>query len=164
VNIVYLSLGSNLGDREKNLKQAVMLLSSHWKILSVSSIWETEPLYVVDQPQFLNCVLAGNTQADEHELLAVTKEIERSMGRDFSKKSEKGPRVIDIDILLFNRLIMNDDDLVIPHPGIKERRFVLMPLMEIAPELTDPTSGRPYSSFIDAVLYQNARVYAKWTE
>ena len=128
---VYLGLGSNLGDREGNLLQACELLGC----LEKSKIHETEPFGVLDQPKFLNMVCEIETELSPRELLLFVKNIEKKLGR---KKREKwGPREIDIDILFYGDQIIDEPDLKIPHPGIKERDFVLKPLKEIAPGLVE---------------------------
>jgi 2-amino-4-hydroxy-6-hydroxymethyldihydropteridine diphosphokinase len=128
----YLSLGSNVGDREGNLRKAIGRLS----VLRISPIYETEPVDHTDQPWFLNLVVEAETELSPHELLATTSRIEQELGRvhDFPK----GPRTIDIDILLFGDQIVNTPDLQIPHPRMAERRFVLAPLADLAPDLQHP--------------------------
>jgi len=131
----YLSLGSNLGDRAANLRQAVRLLSGHPDITpaAVSPLYETEPVGVKEQPQFLNMVLAIDTSLSPRQLLAYCQSVEQAMGRVRSERW--GPRVIDIDILLMNGIIWQDEVLQLPHPRMLERRFVLQPLCDIAPDL-----------------------------
>ncbi|MBI2686076.1 MAG: 2-amino-4-hydroxy-6-hydroxymethyldihydropteridine diphosphokinase [Acidobacteria bacterium] len=131
---VYLALGSNLGDREAALNQAIALLNyEHIEVVRCSSVIETEPAYVLDQPKFLNMVLEARTNLFATQLLRTTQRIERAMGR--RKIIDKGPRNIDIDILYFGDLILKTPHLTIPHPLIHERPFVLIPLAEIAPHL-----------------------------
>jgi 2-amino-4-hydroxy-6-hydroxymethyldihydropteridine diphosphokinase len=131
---VYLGLGSNLGDRKENLRQACEFLESDYTtFVQGSSIHETEPFGVEDQPKFLNMVCEIETELSPRDLLLFVKNIEKKLGR---KKREKwGPREIDIDILYYGDLVVDEPDLKIPHPGIKERDFVLKPLEEIAPGL-----------------------------
>ncbi|MBU1992755.1 MAG: 2-amino-4-hydroxy-6-hydroxymethyldihydropteridine diphosphokinase [Patescibacteria group bacterium] len=125
---VYLGLGSNIGDREGNLEKACEMVGA----LKKSSIHETEPFGVLDQPKFLNMVCKIETELSPRELLNHVKNIEKKIGR---KKREKwGPREIDIDILFYGDIIVDEPDLQIPHPGISEREFVLKPLREIAPD------------------------------
>ena len=133
---VFLSLGSNLGDRQMNLSKAMHLLKPEVCIDSVSSLYETEPWGVHEQPSFLNCALAANTALTPHELLAKLKSIEKDMGRQPTIRN--GPRLIDLDILLYDELILSTDDLIIPHPRMLERAFVLVPLAEIAGSLIHP--------------------------
>ncbi len=136
---VYLGLGSNLGDRERNILEAVKRLGEKVKITRFSSLYETEPVGYVAQPWFLNAVCAGETSLSPHSLLDFLKAIEREMGR--SEGIRWGPRVIDLDILFYNGLVLSDEELTIPHPRLHERRFVLIPLAEIAPDLVHPLLG-----------------------
>jgi 2-amino-4-hydroxy-6-hydroxymethyldihydropteridine diphosphokinase len=136
-HVAYLSLGSNVGDRETNLRQAIQQLSVLGRVVAVSSFYETEPLEFTQQAWFLNCALALESAATPHQLLDQLLQIEKDLGRERSQK--KGPRSIDIDILLFGDLVMNTPELTIPHPAMARRRFVLQPLDEIAPELRHPT-------------------------
>jgi 2-amino-4-hydroxy-6-hydroxymethyldihydropteridine diphosphokinase len=132
---VYLSLGSNLGNRQANLDMALHLLSERMRMGKISSIYDTEPLGNVNQPRFLNLAAEVFTRLSPEGLLALTKGIERKMGR-YSRSGE--PRVIDIDIVLYGDTVLDTPDLVIPHPKMAERSFVLMPLAEIAPDLVHP--------------------------
>jgi 2-amino-4-hydroxy-6-hydroxymethyldihydropteridine diphosphokinase len=133
---VYLALGTNLGDRSANLRSAVERLSAVVAVERMSSVYETEPAYLLDQPRFLNMALRGSTALEPHALLALLKRIERDMGRAAGPRY--GPRAIDLDILLYNNLALATNDLVIPHPRMAERPFVLVPLAEIAPDLVPP--------------------------
>jgi len=135
-NIAYLSLGSNIGDREDHLKQAIAQLAKIGTIQSVSSIYETEPVEFTEQALFLNCVVAVETTITPAELIEQVLEIERSVGRERTQK--KGPRTIDVDILLYGDSVLDSPDLTIPHPAMAQRRFVLVPLAEIAPEVCHP--------------------------
>jgi 2-amino-4-hydroxy-6-hydroxymethyldihydropteridine diphosphokinase len=135
--IAYLSLGSNLGDREQNLHKAIRRASALGRVVAVSSVHETEPVEFTDQPWFLNCVVALETVVDPGDLMDELLRIEQEMGRERVQK--KGPRSIDIDILLFGNVVVNTPELTIPHPSMANRRFVLAPLAEIAPELRHPT-------------------------
>lgn len=136
--IAYLSLGSNLGNREQNLQEAIRRAKAWGRIVAVSSFYETEPVEFTDQPCFLNCVIALETTADPAQLMRELLRIENEMGRKRTVK--KGPRSIDIDILLFGDAVVNTPELTIPHPEMTRRRFVLEPLAEIAPELLHPVS------------------------
>ena len=138
--ITYLSLGSNLGNREQNLEEAVRRASTLGRVVAVSSFYATEPVEVTDQPWFLNCVLALETTAEPAQLMRELLRIEHEMGRQ--RLVKKGPRSIDIDILLFGNAVVNTPDLTIPHPEMTRRRFVLEPLAEIAPELLHPVSQK----------------------
>ncbi len=132
---VYLSLGSNLGNRQANLDMALKLLSERMRMGKVSSIYDTEPLGNVNQPRFLNLAAEVFTRLSPEGLLALSKGIERKMGR-YSRSGE--PRIIDIDIVLYGDTVLDTRELVIPHPKMAERSFVLMPLAEIAPDLVHP--------------------------
>jgi 2-amino-4-hydroxy-6-hydroxymethyldihydropteridine diphosphokinase len=135
--LVYLSLGSNLGDRAGNLRAAIAALpSANINVQKVSSFYETEPVDYLDQPWFLNCVVEGETDSQPIDFLRALHTIESQRG---SKKAfAKGPRLIDIDILLFGDQSLDTPELQIPHPRMLERKFVLAPLAEIAPQLKLP--------------------------
>ena len=137
---VYLSLGSNLGDRAANLRAATDSLAALGEVLSVSSFYETEPVELTSQPWFLNCAVALATDKMPRQLLGSLLNIEQSMGR--RRLQPKGPRIIDIDILLFGNSVVDTGALTIPHPAMHERRFVLEPLAEIAPEVRHPVLKR----------------------
>jgi len=135
---VYIALGTNVGEREANLLQALRLLpESGVHIRRVSSIYETEPVDYLDQEWFLNAVLEGETEMDALDLLSALRVIEARMG---SKKAfAKGPRKIDLDILLYGNETIDTPELQVPHPRMLERKFVLIPLAEIAPNLRHPS-------------------------
>jgi 2-amino-4-hydroxy-6-hydroxymethyldihydropteridine diphosphokinase len=133
---VYLSLGSNLGDREGNLRAALDRLGSAVTVDAVSSLWNTSPVGVADQPDFLNLAVAASTVIPPQDLLAVVKDIEGSVGRKPTYRW--GPRIVDIDILLYDDLVVSEPDLTIPHPEMRNRYFVLAPLSEIAPNVLHP--------------------------
>ena len=137
---VYLCLGSNLGEREKNLTQALTLLSQKVTLEKVSSIYETEPIGYKEQPFFLNLVCQIGTNLSPEELLHLAKAIENEMGRVPSFPN--APRLMDIDILLYDDQIINSQDLTIPHPDMTDRAFVLVPLVEIAPGVIHPQAGK----------------------
>jgi len=137
LHFTYLSLGSNLGDRENNLSAAIARLRALGHIVAVSSLYETEPVEFTDQPWFLNCVVLVETTETPMQLLATVLAIEQEMGRVRTQK--KGPRTIDIDILLFGETILDTPELTVPHPAMHQRRFVLEPLVEIAPEVWHPS-------------------------
>src|SRR6266851_3881486 len=137
----YLSLGSNVGDREKNLRVAIDALPhAGVAIAKVSSFYETEPVDFLDQPWFLNCVVEAETHFDPFMLLRALREIETKMGS--KKVVAKGPRLIDIDILLYGSETIDTQGLQVPHPRMHLRRFVLVPLAEIAPEVVHPVLKR----------------------
>jgi len=137
---VYIALGSNLGDRRANLVDALSQLRQKVIVQELSSVYETVPAYVIDQPHFLNVVLKGSTDLPPGDLLRFLKRIERRMGRENNQKY--GPRPIDLDILTYGDLVLDEPDLIIPHPRITERPFVLVPFAEIAPDLTLPGSSQ----------------------
>lgn len=134
----YLGLGSNLGDTSENLREASGRIAAlpATSLISASSLFETAPWGYVDQPWFLNAVIEIETLLGPRELLRCVKGVEQSMGRIVGERW--GPRLIDIDILVYDELTINEPDLVIPHPRICERLFVLAPLAEILPEWTCP--------------------------
>jgi GTP cyclohydrolase-4 len=136
---VYLGLGTNMGDRQANLEQALGLIGERLHIDRVSSVYETEPVGYEDQPSFLNAVCRVTTDIGPLQLLSLVKGIEAGMGR--VPNFTNGPRPIDIDIILYGDLVMVDPELTIPHPRMGERAFVLVPLMEIAPDIVHPFSG-----------------------
>jgi 2-amino-4-hydroxy-6-hydroxymethyldihydropteridine diphosphokinase len=136
--IVYLSLGSNLEDRAANLRDAIAALpSANLHVRRVSSFYETEPVDYVDQPWFLNCVVEAETSEPPLDLLHALRAIEVRFGS--RKAFAKGPRLLDIDILLFGDQSLDAPELQIPHPRMLERKFVLAPLAEIAPQLQHPS-------------------------
>jgi 2-amino-4-hydroxy-6-hydroxymethyldihydropteridine diphosphokinase len=145
----YLSLGSNMGDRSANLQAAIGRLSGIGEIRAVSSFYDTEPVDFVDQPWFLNCVVAIETELMPRQFLARLQSIEREMGR--RRTQFKGPRTIDLDILLFGNTIVDLPNLVIPHPALHERRFVLEALTEIAPEVRHPVFKKTARQMRDAL-------------
>ena len=137
--ITYIALGSNLGDRSENLTHALELLAVQVRIVKSSSIYETEPWGVTEQPLFLNQVIEGETEVNALELLRFLKQIEQEMGR--TETIRFGPRVIDLDVLLYEDLQMDTPELTIPHPRMTQRAFVLVPLAEIAPLVMIPGTG-----------------------
>ena len=133
---VYLALGSNLGNRLANLRAAIAHLPPQVVVEHYSTVYETEPAYVTEQPRFLNMVLQARTALPPHDLLQHLKAIEHDVGRTTTFRN--GPRIVDLDILLYDNLELDTADLVIPHPRMLERAFVLVPLAELAPELVLP--------------------------
>jgi 2-amino-4-hydroxy-6-hydroxymethyldihydropteridine diphosphokinase len=138
--MVYLSLGSNLGDRHAYLKAAVDALKLILADIKTSSIYETEPQYVTDQPAFLNQVISGKTDLDPLEFLKQCQAIQKQVGRA-PQTVRFGPREIDIDIISFGDVILKTESIEIPHPRLHERLFVLEPLQEIAPNWICPRTG-----------------------
>jgi 2-amino-4-hydroxy-6-hydroxymethyldihydropteridine diphosphokinase len=137
--IAYLGLGSNLGDRRDNLSAAVTGLPPAATVLRASSIYQTEPWGYLEQPAFLNQVLEVETRLSPVDLLTALKRLEASLGRQATFRY--GPRLIDLDILLYDQLVLDQPDLVIPHPQLAQRAFVLVPLAELAPDLRHPRLG-----------------------
>ena len=134
---VYLSLGSNLGDRVQNIVRAVEALPAHGiGVVRQSALYETEPVDMRDQRWFLNCVIEAETDLMPRQLLHALLGIEHSLGRQ--RRIPRGPRTIDVDILLFSSSVIRTPELGIPHPRITERRFVLVPFAEIAPSVQHP--------------------------
>jgi len=147
--IVYLSLGSNLGDREANLRTAIEKLGEFGNIAAVSSFYETEPVEVTAQPWFVNCAVKLDTEKMPRQLISAILALEQSMGRQ--RKQQKGPRTIDIDILLFGSSVIDIPSLTVPHPHLHERRFVLELLAEIAPDVRHPIFKRSMRELRDAL-------------
>lgn len=146
---VYLSLGSNVGDREANLRAAREKLAAFCEVTAVSAYYETEPVEYLAQPWFLNCAVAMTTDLMPRQLLAWLQKIEHAMGR--KRTVAKGPRVIDLDILLFGSSVVDTPQLTIPHPAMHERRFVLEPMAEIAPDVRHPVFKRTMRELRDAL-------------
>lgn len=147
--IIHIALGSNLGDRPGNLACALTLLSGFVDKIETSSIYETPPWGVLDQPRFLNQVVRGSTSLAPLRLLAKLKGIEREMGRQ--KTIRFGPRVIDLDILLYGERVIHYRRLQVPHPRMLERAFVLVPLAELSPGLVIPGRGQPVEEVLNTL-------------
>lgn len=143
----YLSLGSNVGNRAANLNAAIERLARIGEVEAVSSFYETEPVEITNQPWFLNCVVALETEKSPRTLLEAVLRVEQEMGRQ--RKQKKGPRNIDIDILLFGDAVERSEGLTIPHPALHQRLFVLEPLAEIAPGARHPVFGRTVQELRD---------------
>ena len=144
----YISLGSNLGEREQNIRAAIDKLCAHGEVSKISSLYETAPMEVIAQPMFVNAVVELETRQSPHQLLQSLLAVEKSLGRDRLGSPPKGPRLIDLDIVLYGREVVRDDVLTIPHPAMHLRRFVLEPLVEIAPDAFHPVFMRPASELL----------------
>ncbi|RMG03710.1 MAG: 2-amino-4-hydroxy-6-hydroxymethyldihydropteridine diphosphokinase [Nitrospirae bacterium] len=151
--IFYIGLGSNVGGRERNCEKAVSILKERGvSILKMSSLYETPPWGVEDQPDFINMVVEAEAELRPLELLNLLKEIESDMGR--VKTYRWGPRLIDLDILFYDTLVVDTPELKIPHPYIEKREFVLRPLSEIAPGLRHPVTGKTVREMLESLEAQ----------
>lgn len=150
-NLAYIALGSNMGDRFGYLKKALLLLESHEgiQVVNTSSIYETDPVGYTDQDQFLNMAVQVKTKLNSEELLAECLRIEEELGR--KREIRWGPRTLDLDILLYNHENIETEKLTIPHPRMSERAFVLLPLLEMEPNLTLSTMDKPLKSFLQSI-------------
>jgi 2-amino-4-hydroxy-6-hydroxymethyldihydropteridine diphosphokinase len=149
---VAIALGSNLGDRASHLQYAVTRLSSILTSVKVSHWLETDPVGVGPQPNFLNGAVVGPTELSARELLERLLAIERERGRE--RPFAGAPRTLDLDLILFGDEVIDEPDLVVPHPRFRERRFVLEPLAEVAPDLVDPVTRRTVRELLSAVPIQ----------
>jgi len=146
---VFLGLGSNLGDRAAHLRAALEALAPSVRVIRVSSVYETSPMYVEDQPSFYNLACSGQTRLPPATLLLELKQIERALGR--APGPRYGPRVVDLDLLLYDDLVLASDTLTLPHPRMLERAFVLVPLAEIAPERRLSVAGKTIAALAAAL-------------
>lgn len=154
--LVYLGLGSNLGDRYANLRSAVeQLTAPDLRLLRLSGLYETEPIGLRDQAWFLNQVAEFETDLMPLQLLRRAQKVERALGR--RRTVRNGPRTLDVDILLFGSAVVDCDDLTVPHPRYHERRFVLAPLAELNPALRDPRTHQSVAQLLQAVRGQAVR-------
>jgi len=150
-NVAYLSLGTNLGERELNLRTALEMLESQdgIHIVKRSSIYETDPVGYTEQDSFLNMVAKIETSMTVEELLHQCLQVEEWLGR--VREFRWGPRIIDLDILLYNQENIETENLIIPHPRMHERNFVLVPLLEIEPDICFPVTGIPLKQIADSI-------------
>lgn len=137
---IFLSLGSNLGNKKKNIAQALVYVKEKTKIIHISSYYETEPVGYLNQPSFLNIAVHARTLLSPLDLLSFLQTIEKKLKK--SKTQKNGPRTIDMDLLFYDHLILKEPHLVIPHPRISQRAFVLGPLSEIAPSFVHPVAQK----------------------
>lgn len=154
---IVLSLGSNRGNSLSILKMAVRDLSFVLDSMRVSSLYLTAPQDFESQPDFANLAVVGLTRLTPLELLYNIQAIESAYGRDRNQEDEKGPRTLDIDIILYGSLLMRESDLTIPHPRSSIRQFVLVPLLELLPDCADPQSGRSYRDILSDLPEQGVR-------
>jgi 2-amino-4-hydroxy-6-hydroxymethyldihydropteridine diphosphokinase len=148
---VFLGLGSNIGDGASTIRDAFAELSEILNAARLSRLWRSHAMYVEDQPDFVNAAAMGETELSPRALLAAVNGIEAHFGRDRSRERPKGPRTLDIDILLYGDLILRESDLILPHARLKERRFALQPLMDLDEALRDPESGEAYSRILESL-------------
>jgi len=165
--IVYLALGSNLGDREEHFRSALRGLAAHGiEVIQCASLYSTEPREVLDQPWFLNTVVQATTDLTPDALLIACLKIEQDNHRE--RDQLKGPRTLDIDILFYGDAVIHKPGLTIPHPRFADRRFVLAPIAEIAPEYTDPHAGKTMRQWLaectdtaTVILVSDARAFCR---
>lgn len=158
----YLGLGTNVGDRRVNLRDAVARLRQIAEVEALSSIYESDPVGYADQPRFWNMVARVSTQLSAQELLAALTGIEQAMGR--LRSFRNAPRIIDLDILLYGDLVLNEPGLHLPHPRMTGRAFVLRPLAELAPALRDPQTGALYRDLLERGKFERAVAVAAASE
>ena len=156
---VFIALGSNIGDREANIKTALELLKQQVKIIKTSNLYETKPMYIEKQEWFLNGAAKIETELPPKELLALLKKIEKKLGRKPVERN--GPRIIDLDILFYNNQVIYEGDLQIPHPKMEERAFVLVPLSEIAGDLIHSTKGKTIRELLADLHYDKSEIKPK---
>jgi GTP cyclohydrolase-4 len=154
---VYLALGSNVGDRYANLATTIARLRTVVALQCISSIYETEPVGYLDQARFLNMVCGGQTQLTAQDLLKYVKTLEVHLGRQPTFRN--GPRSIDIDILLYDNLQITQENLIIPHPRMTERAFILTPLAQIAPDVLHPANGKTIHELLAEIPQQGIRKF-----
>ena len=155
--LTVLGLGSNRGDSQNIILKAITELEKHLQELCCASFYKTEPLYVKEQPFFINTAICGLYSGNAQELLECIHIIESQFGRDRTREMRHGERSLDIDILLFGDTVYSSNDLIIPHPGLKERRFALEPLLELLPQALCPETGQSYKTICDSLPLQGVK-------
>ena len=158
--MIALGLGSNIGDREGYIRRAVEELSGKFSIIKVSDIYKTKAWGEENQPDFLNACLTAETDMSSEEILEIVKSIETELGRTESYRW--GPREIDIDILLLDNQQINSQRLIIPHPELANRAFVLVPLTQIAPDLIDPRTNQSIAELVESNDISGVRLYMQY--
>lgn len=158
---IILGLGSNIGDRLAYLQNAVKSISRFTQNCKASYVYKTKPRDYFEQDDFLNIVVIADYEGSPQELLSQTQKIEVENGRDREHQILKGPRTIDIDILLFGNQVIKSENLIVPHPAIQMRQFVLIPLLELLPDSADPISKMPYRNFLEKLEDQGVEKYRK---
>ena len=154
--IAHLGLGSNLGDRAENIAEAIRRIDAmaHTTVVATSPLYESEAWYVTEQPQFINACITVETTAHPRELLDALLAVEEAMGR--VRNVPKGPRTIDLDILFWGDDVIDAEGLTVPHPGVLERPFVLVPLVDLAPDLVHPRTGRTLADHLETATLPDA--------
>jgi 2-amino-4-hydroxy-6-hydroxymethyldihydropteridine diphosphokinase len=151
-------MGSNVGDRLDHLRSGLEAVSGPVRVERVSSVYESEPADYLEQPDFLNAVVCGTTRLTPEDLLAVLMSAERRAGR--RRTVSRGPRTLDLDLIFYGSLMIRTRDLVVPHPRWSRRAFVCVPLMEVAPDLVDPSTGQPVHAVCAGVAASGLRRFA----
>lgn len=155
---VFIALGSNMGDRLENLRSALKALTPHVEVTHKSLIYESEPMYVESQPRFLNMVIRGQTALEPRTLLSELRMIEKRLGR--IEAIHNGPRPLDLDILYYGEVVMDDPTLSIPHPRMHERPFVIVPMAELAPLRKHEQTGKVFADLEDELGDYGDRLWA----